>query len=268
MRAAYYGLKCTREKVRAIFLPLSFSLSLCTHSRTHTLAHLPSIFRIGKVGQLHVSYASTFVPTHTLAHTCTYFERMYIVCTWNTHVPHSRTHVPLLTLCLCQHISHFCFCFFYSPFSSTTLLHSISLSLSLCLLFQLDSWPLAIIELASFASFRFFLFAMKNKYVSGSHRIIVFLCHEIQRSLNKHPPLYTPYHHASTSRTPSKGYLVPLFLKCLINGPLFALKKLFLYCVKLQLKWASTLALGTEEGGGEEGSMTIIKLFVIKSSSA
>lgn len=111
---------------------------------------------------------------------------MYIVCTWNTHVPHSRTHVPLLTLCLCQHISHFCLCLFYSP--STPLL----LSLSLCLLFQLDSWPLAIIELASFASFRFFLFAMKNKYVSGSHRIIVCLYHEIQRSLNKHPLCIPP----------------------------------------------------------------------------
>lgn len=147
MRAAYYGLKCTREKVRAIFLPLSFSLSLCTHSRTHTLAHLPSIFRIGKVGQLHVSYASTFVPTHTHTHLYlfwTYVHSVYMeyTCSTQSHTC-STAHFMLVPALL--------FCFFYSP--STPLL----LSLSLCLLFQLDSWPLAIIELASFASFRFLL---------------------------------------------------------------------------------------------------------------
>lgn len=99
-----------------------------------------------------------------------------------------------------------------------------------------------------FVCFVFFLFAMKNKYVSGSHRIIVCLCHEIQRRLNKHPSAYSLSPSSSPCPTPCKGYLVPLFLKCLINGPLFALKKLFVYCVKLQLKWASTLAMDTEEG--------------------
>lgn len=57
----------------ARYLPPALFLTLSLHTNTRTLAHLPSIFRIGKVGQLHVSYASTFVPTHT--HTCTHLER-------------------------------------------------------------------------------------------------------------------------------------------------------------------------------------------------
>lgn len=114
-----------------------------------------------------------------------YLFGTYIVCTWNTHVPHTLcTHVPLLTLCLCQHISHFCFSFFYSP-------PPLSLSLSLSVI---PTRFLAISHYRTrFVCFVFFLFAMKNKYVSGSHRIIVCLCHEIQRRLNKHPSAYTPY---------------------------------------------------------------------------
>lgn len=148
--AAYFGLKCTREKVRVIFLPLSFSLSLCTqtHIHTRTLAHLPSIFRIGKVGQLHVSYASTFVPTHT--HTHIYLFGTYIVCSWNTHVPHTVTHMFHYSVYACASTYRFFVSAFSTPPPPPTPLF---LSIPLSLLFQLDSWPLAIIELASFASF-------------------------------------------------------------------------------------------------------------------
>lgn len=95
MRAAYYGHKCKGEKVRAIFLPLSFSLSLCTH----TLAHLPSIFRIGKVGQLHVSYASTFVPTHT--HTLVPILNVCTQCVHGIHMFHTVAHMFHCSLYAC-----------------------------------------------------------------------------------------------------------------------------------------------------------------------
>lgn len=139
MRAAYYGLKCTREKVRAIFLPLSLSLSLCTHSRTHTLAHLPSIFRIGKVGQLHVSYASTFVPTHTHTHTHVYLFWTYVhsvymeyTCSTQSHTC-STAHFMLVP----AHIA-LLFLLFLLP------LHPSSLSLSLSLVSVIPTRFLAI----------------------------------------------------------------------------------------------------------------------------
>lgn len=183
----------------------------------------------------------SYLHTHTHTHVPIWnVHSMYMEYTCSTH---SHTHVPLLSLCLCQHISLFCFCFFCSPSSTYTPL-PLYPSLSV-----IPTRFLAISHYRTrFVCFVFFLFAMKNKYVSGSHRIIVCLCHEIQRRLNKHPSAYSLSPSSSPCPTPCKGYLVPLFLKCLINGPLFALKKLFVYCVKLQLKWASTLAMDTEEG--------------------
>lgn len=179
MRCLFSGSSVREKGARSPSSPCLFrSLSpvtLHTHTHAHIHTRMPSFFSNRESRSITRVICAYFC---TYTHTCTY-SKTYMQYTCSTHTRSTHTHMFHTQLCACA--AHIALLFLlFSTYPAPTLLfcpsasHSSSSS-SLC-------YSNSILAISFFYKTRFVCCVVlcvcyENKYVSGSHRIIVCLCH-------------------------------------------------------------------------------------------